>query len=83
MSGQKVLTGFHRRKAVAPLKVLDTLHDTAFRIWIRFPSPKGGGPIEGSYISSESLVASRSDRFRSPKGGGPIEGTVRRSFRRS
>ena len=61
--------GFHRRKAVAPLK----------RWWpgrrpssgILFPPPKGGGPIEA--VTSHKMRAWQETKFPPPKGGGPIE----------
>ena len=56
--------GFHRRKAVAPLKVSSVPYrhrrkavaplkerPTVLEPMERFPSPKGGGPIEGCYGS--------------------------------
>ena len=39
----------------------------------RFPSPKGGGPIEGAVPTKALLISSV---FPSPKGGGPIEGAL-------
>ena len=41
-----------------------------------FPSPKGGGPIEGAAKGQQidSKRAARDWTFPSPKGGGPIEG---------
>ena len=41
--------GFHRRKAVAPLKGQQIDSKRAARDWT-FPSPKGGGPIEGEQM---------------------------------
>ena len=60
---------FHRRKAVAPLKLLDGLHRHLPRGV--FPSPKGGGPIEAPCVTSAKSAGAQS--FPSPKGGGPIE----------
>ena len=64
-------TRFHRRKAVAPLKAVLLEHLDTGRV--AFPSPKGGGPIEGRELL---VVTELNQRFPSPKGGGPIEGTA-------
>ncbi len=59
---------FHRRKAVAPLKLWGIVWVTTNKDG--FPSPKGGGPIEAT---GRSWPCPTLGRFPSPKGGGPIE----------
>ena len=48
------LVRFHRRKAVAPLKDRPGAPAHHGNVW--FPSPKGGGPIEGVVAGSQSSV---------------------------
>ena len=59
---------FHRRKAVAPLKRSPA--GNCQQLVGRFPSPKGGGPIEAGNAPRFTTVEAL---FPSPKGGGPIE----------
>ena len=61
---------YHRRKAVAPLKV--EIAAVVLDGPSELPSPKGGGPIGGARTSRQRR---RTAWLPSPKGGGPIEGS--------
>ena len=66
------LPRFHRRKAVAPLKRASQ-GVSEFLSYLRFPSPKGGGPIEAGHMQGRAEPV---QEFPSPKGGGPIEAGI-------
>ena len=70
--GKTEPAGFHRRKAVAPLKGDAPIH--LYEAVQQFPSPKGGGPIEGRGPAGYGFYTRYP--FPSPKGGGPIEGKL-------
>ena len=66
-------TGYHRRKAVAPLKFVGSTEKVG--VGVKLPSPKGGGSIE--VLSTwAKLVVGRSG-LPSLKGGGSIEVTTK------
>ena len=75
------LPGFHRRKAVAPLKRRRP-SASCHLAKSEFPSPKGGGPIEAAAAARAAADPPPAAQFPSPKGGGPIEANNRKAYTR-